>query len=94
MAKEFEAAAAPCRAEGERVRQINGIPDAVKIAIVSGDTQSVKVTDGKDCVELSLGTCSFPAGLTPEQARQIAADLIASAKRVERERPAQEGPGK
>jgi uncharacterized protein (UPF0212 family) len=65
------------------IRRINGIPDAVRISIASSDTQSVTVTDDKDFVKLSLGSSSFPAGLTPEQARQIAKDLISSANRVE-----------
>jgi hypothetical protein len=66
------------------MQRITGIADAMRIsAVASDDRQSVTVTDGEDCVKLSLGTSSFPAGLTPEQARQIARDLRASADRVE-----------
>jgi hypothetical protein len=61
----------------------HGINDARKIALVSGDTQSVLVTDGDGEVLLSLGACSYPAGLTPEQARFIALQLQAAAKRIE-----------
>ena len=47
------------------------------------ETQSVLVTDDHSRVVLSLSACTYPAGLTPDQARFIAQELIDSAKRVE-----------
>lgn len=45
--------------------------------------QSAQVTDGDDRVYLSLSAASWSAGMTPEQARKLAAMLKASADRVE-----------
>lgn len=65
------------------IQEIHGIENAKRIAAVESETQRVTVTDRFDDVALALGTSSFPAGLTPLQARMLAAQLIAAAKRVE-----------
>jgi hypothetical protein len=68
------------------MREIHGIDDAQKRTMIdSGETQQVTVRDGKDGkVCLNVGHQTYTAGLSPEQARWIAKELIASAKRVER----------
>ncbi len=65
------------------IQEIHGIENARRIAMLETETQRVTVTDRFEDVALALGTSSFPAGLTPLQARMLAAQLIASAKRVE-----------
>jgi hypothetical protein len=65
------------------MREIHGVAGVHKLAAFSGDIQSVRVEDGSDHVRLSLSTSSFPAGLSPVEARFVAAALIASAERVE-----------
>lgn len=66
------------------MKLVSGIADARRISAVSNEeTQSVLVTDGEGYVRLSLGASSFPAALSAGQARRIARDLLASAKRVE-----------
>lgn len=66
------------------MKQKHGIADARKIAMVGlTDETSVVVTDGDGYVALSIGSQTYPCGMTPEQARFIAAALIASAERVE-----------
>lgn len=66
------------------IRERHGIPDARKVNYIVPETQIVHVTDG-DCHEvlLMIGTASHPAGLSPEQARYIASQLVASADRIE-----------
>jgi len=66
------------------IRQRHGIANAARLSeIESSETQSVLVTDYHCRVVLSLSACTYPAGLTPDQARFIAQELIDSAKRVE-----------
>lgn len=63
----------------------HGIAGAKKLATICTDIQSVLVTDGNKQVELHLTANSYPAGLTPEQARFIAKMLNESAGRVEKQ---------
>jgi len=66
------------------VRETHGVPDARKVQAGDGEAQQLLVIDGaRGMVRLSLGACSYPADLTPEQARFIASALLASADRVE-----------
>ena len=68
------------------IREVQGIANARKVASASveqSDTQRVMVTDGFGEVYLSLNTSSYPAGLTPDQARLLAKQLKAAADRVE-----------
>ncbi|MGI3902681.1 MAG: hypothetical protein ACRYGP_20520 [Janthinobacterium lividum] len=48
-----------------------------------GAMQHVTVIDGHREVKLELETSTYPAGLTPDQARMLARQLVASARRVE-----------
>lgn len=64
------------------MRESHGIPDAAKVSATSTDTQAVTVTDGTGWVHLSLGSCIYPAALTPRQAYFIAEQLKRSADRV------------
>jgi hypothetical protein len=66
------------------IRQRHGIPDARKVNYIIPETQWVSVTDGvENEVLLLTGTATHPAGLSPEQARWIAHQLVASAARIE-----------
>lgn len=65
------------------MKEIHGVADAQRIAMARGAHQEVRVRDGHGEVELCLSECSYPAGLSPEQARFIAAALIASADRIQ-----------
>lgn len=71
------------------MREIHGIADARKETMtLSGETQQVTVRDGDDgIVCLNVGSQVYTAGLSPEQARWIAKELVASAKRVESKGP-------
>lgn len=52
------------------IRQKHGIAGARKINMVQSDAiQDVTIIDGCGEVKLSLTSSSYPAGLTPEQAR-------------------------
>lgn len=62
--------------------QIHGLTRVRKIAMGDGAFLNVQVVDGEGCVHLCLSTSAFPAGLTPDEARQVAADLVKSADRV------------
>lgn len=66
------------------MRECHGLEDVVQIAMSEGGKQRLQVRDGVGRVELSLSTSSYPAGMTPDQARFIAAQLLASAERVEK----------
>lgn len=63
--------------------EIHGLAGVQKIAVGTGDVQTVEVRDGRITVWLMLSTSTYPAALTPEEARYIAAQLVASADRVE-----------
>ena len=64
------------------MKRCAGVNDARKVSYAGTETQRVLVVDACGEVWLSLSTSSYPAGLTPEQARHIAAMLIESAGRV------------
>lgn len=65
------------------MKHVTGCDNVIKIAVSEGDTQRVQVVDGDGIVRLSLSSCSYPAGLTPEEARHVAKCLYDSATRVE-----------
>lgn len=70
----------------DNIRHVRGICNARKLSIASvanSDTQEITVTEGFGEVELRLATSSYPAGLTPSQARVLATQLIAAADAVE-----------
>ena len=73
------------------IKERHGLADAIKISVGMSDRQSVVVTDGPGYVDLNIGGMTYPAGLTPHQARYVAACLNDSADRVERQKPAREG---
>jgi hypothetical protein len=68
------------------IREKHGIANARKVsvaAIADSDIQAVTVTDGtNDEVLLALSSSSFPAAMTPEQAKVIAKMLVDSANRI------------
>lgn len=64
------------------IREVHGLAHAKKICAASGHTQSVTISDDFDYVRLDMGASSYPAGLTPSQAKLLARFLIASANRV------------
>lgn len=66
------------------MKQLQGIADASIVITESTGKQRVIVTDGDGIVVLSMSS-SNPVGLTPEQARFIAASLGKSADRIEAE---------
>jgi hypothetical protein len=57
------------------VRKILGCAHVEKAAVGSGDYQNVTVEQRSHRVRLSLTANSFPADLTPAEARHIAASL-------------------
>lgn len=68
-----------------RIRERHGVANARRCSAASvenSEIQTVEVTDGFGEVLLSLGSSSFPAGLTPDQARMIAMRLNEAAARV------------
>ena len=65
------------------MRRINGIADATRRAAIDSPGYSVTIIDGESLIELNIGNGSFPAGLTPDQARCIAKELTHAAFRVE-----------
>lgn len=63
-----------------------GIADARKVSASApedSDRQTVMVRESGAEVILSLGACSFPAGLTPAQARLLGTQLVVAAEHVE-----------
>lgn len=78
-----------------RVRSIQGVANARRVAsasVADSDLQEVTVTEGHGEVRLALSTSSYPAGLSPEQARALAAQLTYIAERVERASQAEPTP--
>ena len=67
------------------MKETHGLARVGKVTMGGGgDTQTVMVTDGPNgLVYLSLSTSDYPASLTPEEARFLAGQLVASAGRVE-----------
>jgi hypothetical protein len=77
----------------KRGRQVHGLAGVKQATLANSDDQiqSVLVTDGEDgSVRLSLSTSSYPAILSPEDARWISEQLIASAIRQEHRRSGEE----
>src|SRR5690606_33788487 len=69
------------------MRERHGIPDALKMKMFqNNEQQHVTVEDGEGLVLLRLGTSSYPAGMTPDQARMIARQLNSSALRIEKQK--------
>lgn len=68
------------------IEEIHGVANARKLATGNGGSQAVRVVDRPRAneVELVLSECSYPAGLTPEQAIYVGHALLASAKRVQK----------
>lgn len=65
------------------MREIHGIADAKRAAIVSDDLQTCTVEDAVDGnIKLRLSTSNYPALLTPDQAEYIARLLLSAAKRA------------
>lgn len=70
------------------MREIHGVADAEKVQMVNDKGHyRVTITDGIGLVILCVGDQTYPAGLTPDRARQIAKQLVQSAQRVERAGP-------
>jgi hypothetical protein len=73
------------------IRETHGVANARRISVVSvanSDTQAVIVTDGLGAeVIISLSAGDYPAGMTPEQARMLAEQLKAAAKRADQRMP-------
>lgn len=67
-----------------KMKEKHGIADAIKCSVGMNDRQSVVVTDRDGYVDLNIGGMTYPAGLSPEQARFIAKCLTDSAARVEK----------
>lgn len=66
-----------------RMREIHGVC-ATKIQAGPEEYgHTVTVTDGPRSIVLSIGGMTYPAGLTPDEARFIAAQLNAAADRME-----------
>lgn len=65
------------------MKQLHGVPNAKKLAMSNSDGAEVIVTDGTDMVLLYLENAPWGAGLSPQQARWIARQLVQSADRVE-----------
>lgn len=72
-----------------KVRIISGVANARRMASGSSDENPVVVTDGNTMVLLTVGG-GYAAGLSPDQAKAVAEQLIASADRVSREDEAKE----
>lgn len=68
------------------MRERHGIVDAVKLSMSNDGCAAVNVTDGPHYVHLTLENATWGAGLTPEQARWFANELIRAALRVENKR--------
>lgn len=67
------------------MREIHGVADCEKCQSTNENGRyPVVVTDGIGIVILCVGDQTYPAGLTPDRARQIAKQLVQSAQRVER----------
>ncbi len=64
------------------MREVHGVADATRKIMVKDESQSVLVCDGDTCVKIEL-SAGYAAGLTPEQARFLAKQLMDAAARVE-----------
>lgn len=66
------------------MRELHGIADAERVQAANAPNYKVSVVDGVGLVILSIADATYPAGLTPDRARFIAKQLVASASRVEK----------
>jgi hypothetical protein len=57
------------------MKVVRGVRGVEKVAMAHGDTQQVRVEEDDGAVLLVLSACSYPARLTPEEARYIAEAL-------------------
>lgn len=66
------------------MREIHGIAGVRKVTASNApnDRQDVGVIDAAGMVRLTLSACSYPADLTPDEARWLAKQLVASARRA------------
>lgn len=67
------------------MREIHGVADAAKVQSVNESNYPVTVIDGNGLTILNINSATYPAGLTPDRARYIAKQLMASAARVEKQ---------
>ena len=66
------------------ILQITGINNATRVAAVNSDgEQNVVIRDEIGMVTINVKGSTYPAGLTPEQARFVAKCLSEAADRVE-----------
>jgi hypothetical protein len=65
------------------MREIHGVADCEKIQTVNEGNYKVTVTDGASLVILNIADATYPAGLTPDRAKYIAALLNQAAIRIE-----------
>ena len=63
--------------------EVHGMRVAKLSAAGAADSQTITVEDGPGYSIVSLGSTAFPAALSPAEAREFAARLLASAVRVE-----------
>jgi hypothetical protein len=65
------------------MREVHGVAYAHKVTMseAESETQNVLVTDDGTGIRLTLTACSYPARLTPEEARFIAQALTEAADR-------------
>ena len=64
------------------IKEIHGVADATKIQVGEENNYHVTVRDAEGRVILSIGGMTYPAGLSPEQAEWLAAQLRTAARRV------------
>ena len=68
------------------IREIHGARVTKLQAGPQEYSQVVTVSDGADHIVLNMGDATYPAGLTPAEARYIAVQLCAAADRLEKGR--------
>lgn len=70
------------------VREIHGVARAWKVSVAGhASTQNVTAEDAESWVRLSMDTSSYPADLTPDQARHLASKLYRLARIIEARKP-------
>lgn len=62
--------------------EVHGLRVAKMNMAGASESQTILVEDGPGFVRLSLGSSSYPGGLSPTEARELAKQLLASARRV------------
>ncbi len=66
------------------ILQITGLSNATRCAMKNAESeQAITIRDELGMVTLNLIGCSYPAGMTPAQARFVAKRLSEAADRVE-----------